>query len=357
MNTRSLRTCASSISLRRSLWALVGLGMSMAAACGGQSGTESSDTVSIDYAWIPTAAIAPVHVAKEEGLFEEAGLEINFTRFDSGPAQFAALQSGDIDVADMSSMGFLAGRAQGLEAQAFGVIYDLSATNVLVARKGTGIESAGDLRGKRVAAVRNSSAYVGLIKYLNENDMSLDDVDYVQLEAPALLPAFLKGQVDAAYAWAPWYNKMIAEGGTALTDNSEVDAVGHEILVGSPEWLDQNTKSASRFLNVLHQANELMDEKGTKWVSEVVAKNQELDVETAQQIYDASTYPTMNELSDSAYEFSLTAGTADDVGLLASLEATAQDMFEFGIVEAAPELEDAVDARPAEAWREQFSAE
>lgn len=343
---------------RRRVGGAAGLGVllasSLLAGCGSNSeSTSGGEKTDVTYAWIPTAAIAPVFVAKEEGIFDELGLNMEFVRFDSGPAQFAALESGDIDMADMGTQGFVAGLAQGIDAKAFGIIYDLSATNQLIAGPDSGITDAESLRGKKVGAVSNTTAYVGLVTYLQQNDMSIDDIDYVQLQAQAILPAFIKGNIDAAYAWAPWYNQMIAGGGTALTDNKELGVVGHEMFVGRSKWLEENPEVAAKVLEALQTAREIMDEKGEQWVADLMAKQQSLEPDVASEIYKAGVYPTMTEQVDPTYEYSLLPAESG-AGLAGSIQSTADILETLGILQAPLDAIDAVSPGPATAWKKAY---
>lgn len=319
-------------------------------ACSG----SGDDSTTITYAWIPTAAIAPIFVAEEEGIFEDLGLDVNFIRFDSGPAQFAALESGDIDIADMGTQGFIAGQAQGVNAKAFGIIYDLSGTNQLVAGPDSGINSAQDLRGKKVGAVNNTTAYVGLVKYLRDNGMTLDDINYVQLETQAMLPAFINGDIDAAYAWAPWYNQMVAEGGTKLSSNRELGISGHELFVGRTEWLEDHPTEAAMILEAVNRARKLMEERGADWVAELMASKQSIDPEVTADIYAAGVYPFVNEQVDPNYTYSLLPSPDGTGGLAGSLQVTADQLVETGILKSRFDLNDSVSGTAAETWQREY---
>lgn len=358
MRTKPLRNLRTDSSRRRFAvsGAAAALALPLLVGCGdsgSEGGSVGAESVDVTYAWIPTAAIAPVFVAEEEGIFDDLGINMNFVRFDSGPAQFAALESGDIDIADMGTQGFMAARAQGIDAQTFGIIYDLSGTNQLIAGPDSGITDAESLRGKQVGAVNNTTAYVGLVTYLEQNGMTIDDVDYVQLEAQAILPAFINGNIDAAYAWAPWYNQMLAEGGTALTTNKELGVAGHEIFVGRSDWLVDNPDVAAEILEALQRAHEVMDEKGEDWVVELMAKNQSLEPDVAAAIYAAGVYPTVTEQVDPAYEYSLVP--ADPAGgLPGAFQNTSDSLHTLGILSEALDTSNSVAPGPATIWEEKY---
>lgn len=73
----------------------------------------------------------------------------------------------------------------------------------IVARRSSGIDSAADLKGKRIAVFVNTSAAFYLHRLLKGAGLSEADVIIVPLTAKAGADALIKGDVDALSTWEP----------------------------------------------------------------------------------------------------------------------------------------------------------
>ncbi|MDR2127864.1 MAG: ABC transporter substrate-binding protein [Burkholderiaceae bacterium] len=65
------------------------------------------------------------------------------------------------------------------------------------------IQSAADLKGKKVADHRGTTGTYSLVRYLKTANLTLRDVDYVNLSAPDAEAAFANRRVDAWISWQP----------------------------------------------------------------------------------------------------------------------------------------------------------
>ncbi len=309
------------------------------------------ETFKIRYAYIPNANTGLLTIAQDKGIFKDLGLDMEMIRFNSGPAQFAAIKSGSIDVAEMSSMTFLVGRAQGIDAKIFSIIADISAQNILVAQRDSGIQSAKDLKGKKIAAVQGSSAYYGLMNYLSQNGMALQDIEFLNMDGAAITPAFMKKDVDAAWHWAPWCLKMIAAGGVAVTNNQDIGALGFQVILGRTEWVKGNPEAAKRILEFQGRVSKAM-KNDPQLLPKLTAETLSIPVEMAVRVRDLSVYPGPEEMSSDQSIYGVAKGAEDgSAGLGALLKKTAEFQVSQGIVKTAPDLKTAIDAGPIKAWK------
>lgn len=94
----------------------------------------------------------------EQGYFEEVGLTVETFEFQGGPAEIAAMASGDIDI---SQIGHGAHKLciQG-EAKIFQMDHTTSLSDVVVGNKAKGIETIEDLKGKTVAVSSGTSSEI-----------------------------------------------------------------------------------------------------------------------------------------------------------------------------------------------------
>src|SRR5690606_38199410 len=77
--------------------------------------------------------------------------------------------------------------------------------SAILVKKDSPIQSLADLKGKKVAFKRGSSAHNFIVKALRTADLTLDDITQLDLGPSDAAPAFATGQVDAWVIWDPYY--------------------------------------------------------------------------------------------------------------------------------------------------------
>ncbi len=78
----------------------------------------------------------------------------------------------------------------------------------LVARNGSGVNTIADLKGKRIGTPFASTAHYSLLAALSQNGLSANDVQLVDLQPQAILAAWDRGDIDAAYTWLPTLDQL-----------------------------------------------------------------------------------------------------------------------------------------------------
>jgi ABC-type nitrate/sulfonate/bicarbonate transport system substrate-binding protein len=304
----------------------------------------------IKYAYIPNPDTALLNIGIDKGIFKDLGLEIEMTRFNSGPAQFAAIKSGAIDVAEMSSMTFLIGVSQGIDAKVFSLFADLSLQNILVAQSNSGIKTAKDLKGKKITAVQGSSAYYGLMTYLSKNGLTLKDIEFLNMDGGAITPAFLKKDVDAAWHWAPWCIKMMEAGGVAVTNNKELGALGYQVVLGRSDWMKSNQEAAKLFIEFQARVNKMINDDRNLLIKQI-AEVLSLPPETATKVRDVNIFINPSDMISDKSVYWMAGGYSDgSSGLGALLKNTSEFQISQGILKSVPDLKVTIDPGPIKAW-------
>jgi sulfonate transport system substrate-binding protein len=80
----------------------------------------------------------------------------------------------------------------------------------IIARRSSGIATAPDLRGKKIATQLNSSAHFYIVKTLRGAGLSEADITVVGMTAPEMPAALARGDVDAVSIWEPAAEKSVA---------------------------------------------------------------------------------------------------------------------------------------------------
>src|SRR5262245_59182053 len=159
----------------------------------------------------------PMFVGVDKGFIKQDGVDVRLKVVNTGSDMVAAMQKREVQVGDMSVTTFLKARHAGEPFRVIGIIMsDATRDNAdeplaIVARKGSGIRTVEDLKGKRVglAKAQTSDEYFKMV--LVRRNMKYEDITIENIMAPpALVPALQEAKVDAIVSWEP-FNTMVLE--------------------------------------------------------------------------------------------------------------------------------------------------
>ncbi|PNV61039.1 aliphatic sulfonate ABC transporter substrate-binding protein [Clostridium sp. chh4-2] len=160
--------------------------------------------VHLRIAYMPNMGSASAIIAaRDGGFFDKVGITVDLVQFQGGPAEIAAMASGDIDISQIGH-GAHALCIEG-QAQIFGL--DLfGKSDEVMANKEKGIEKIEDLKGKIVAVTAGTSSEIVLDLALQKAGMTRDDMELVEMDANGAVTAMVSGKVDACATWSPSTN-------------------------------------------------------------------------------------------------------------------------------------------------------
>lgn len=168
--------------------------------------------------------IGALLILKDQGLLEKRlaaqGIAVKWVQFQSGPPLIEALNAGAID------FGYT-GDTPPIFAQASGVNFVYVASmpvpgksNAILVRENSGIKTIADLRGKKIAFVKGSSAHNVVVQTLEKAHIAWSDITPVYLQPADAGAAIQSGAVDAWSIWDPFYAGAQAAGAKIITDGT-----------------------------------------------------------------------------------------------------------------------------------------
>lgn len=228
---------------------------------GGQAGNDpEKPTIRIGYQTFPSGDL----IVKNNRWLEEAlpDHNIKWVKFDSGADVNTAFVAGELDFGALGSSPVARGLSAPLNIPyQVAFILDVAGDNeALVARNDAGINSIADLRGKRVGTPFASTAHYSLLAALNQNGLSPNDVQLIDLQPQAILAAWERGDIDAAYTWLPTLNDLRKTGKDLITSRQlaaegkptlDLAVVSREFAESNPEVVDTWRKQQARALDVI----------------------------------------------------------------------------------------------------------
>lgn len=159
----------------------------------GMAAAESAlQPVTLRLHWLPNAEFGGILLAKARGWYAEAGLDLQIMNMDFEVSSVDDVVAGKADIGVAEGDVLIKARADGKPVKAFAASFQKSPF-CLISKKGSGITTPSDLRGKRVAITVPEVVPILKIILKNQN-LTLEDIDMV--ETGINLQAFIDDQVD-----------------------------------------------------------------------------------------------------------------------------------------------------------------
>jgi ABC-type nitrate/sulfonate/bicarbonate transport system substrate-binding protein len=275
---------------RRCRW---GLGLLLVTALSIGSRTPrpawAADEVTITAFSGPFAHFAALFVADAKGFFKARGVNVTVRLFDSGGAASAAFRGGRADVlsgCDFPTISLL----QVEDAIVLAPIEHDDASILMSAPKS--VSGLKDLRGKKVGVPLRTSAEFFTARALASVDMTLKDIQLVNLGPADLLPAVVRGDVEAAAWWEPFGWK--AEEASAGKVQTLVKGKGFYTLwcpiSARRKFVDAHPAETVRFLQALQDATKWLTAASSDERGRLIANYAKSDFATTKKLADLLTY-------------------------------------------------------------------
>lgn len=188
----------------------------------------------------PWIGYGPFTIAQQQGIFTRQGLKVATTNFKEDRQINAAIASGRLDGVNASVIQAL-NFAQANLGTKIVLIEDVS-TDADAILAGPDIRTMNDLKGKKVAYEEGTTGEILLRYALQQNGMTIDDVQTIPIAATEAGPSIIAGRVDAAYTYQPFVTSAIESGKGihAIFTAGELPGLISDALIVRQEVLDEN---------------------------------------------------------------------------------------------------------------------
>ena len=201
---------------------------------------------------------------KNEALLEEKlkplGYTVTWTEFSSGPPLLEALNAGSIDTGTTGAPPPIFAQAAGAD-----LVYTLATapsptTQAILVPKDSPIRSAADLKGKKVAVAKGSSAHALLVRALKHGGLEWGDAEAVYLQPADAKAAFEGGSVDAWSIWDPYFAaEEQATGARVLLTDETVGAPNRSFYLASRAFATDHAAALDAFNAAIVEADAWVD--------------------------------------------------------------------------------------------------
>jgi sulfonate transport system substrate-binding protein len=197
--------------------------LSAAAQTNGSSGGEPAKVLRIGYQKSGLLAVLKAQGSLDEKL-KPLGYSIKWFEFPAGPQLLEALNADGIDFGYTGAPPPVFAQAGGVRFVYVGAEPAGRHSEAILVKNDSALRGVSDLKGKRVALQKGSSANYLLLEALKKAGLRYEDIRPVYLPPADARAAFESGDVDAWVIWDPYYaSAQQALKARTLADYSELD--------------------------------------------------------------------------------------------------------------------------------------
>jgi sulfonate transport system substrate-binding protein len=197
-------------------------------------------------------------IVKQQGALEkrlaQAGVKLSWVEFQSGPPLLEALNSGAIDIGQTGDTPPIYAQAAGSKLVYLAAAPDAGKRSGILVRADSGITKIADLKGKRVAFTRGSSAHNVVVRLLANAGLTFADIQPVDLQPADAAAAFRNGGIDAWAIWDPFF-ALGQRFPNARTLSDAEKAPSNRFFLAGADYAAQNPDAVSTFVQELDRAS------------------------------------------------------------------------------------------------------
>jgi sulfonate transport system substrate-binding protein len=224
-----------------------------------------------------------------EDAFKPLGVDIKWIDFQFGPPLLEAINVGSVDFGYVGDSPPIFAQAAGAAIRYVAAVKSDGNTQAIIVPQDSPIRSLADLRGKRIAFGKGSSAHNLLVAALEKAGLTWSDITPAPLAPADATAAFVKGSVDAWSIWDPYL--ALAE----LRENARVIAFDKDVHKANAFYIAASDFVA-KYPDLVARLNQVFASEGV-WADqhhEEVAKAQAeatgVDLDAIRRFVDRSNY-------------------------------------------------------------------
>ena len=233
---------------------LLGIGLNWAiAACnntppptGSASPTASPTATAAKVVRIGHQKFDPFTLVKARGGLEKRlqplGVSVEWKEFQSGPPMLEALNVGSIDIGRTGDAPPVFAQAANAPLLYIGGSAPKDRSSGILVPANSAIQTLADLRGKKIAFTKGSSANYLLAKALKSAGIKWTDIEPANLTPADARAAFQQGNVDAWVIWDPFYAAAQAQKDVRVVKDSKGLAANRDFYLANRSFAQANVK-------------------------------------------------------------------------------------------------------------------
>jgi NitT/TauT family transport system substrate-binding protein len=245
---------------------------------------------------LPAESAIPIIMAKENGFFEKAGVNVELTTFTSPNDRNIAIQANKLDGIIADTMTALALNEGGFKMK---ITSDINEDFKLLTSPQSGIDSFEKLNGKKVSIVPNF-----VLEYIMDEMAKKNNIKYETVVIPAFqarFEAILAGTIDGVIFTEPQATLLAAKGAKVLATSKEYNIKAGTILFSDSVLANQPT-AVKNFYKAYNEAVEYINKTDAKEYGTVLTKYTFPEAIVQYLSANGKTYEKAQQISDETFK-------------------------------------------------------
>jgi sulfonate transport system substrate-binding protein len=236
----------------------------MALFIGGMALNASAGEVKKDYTGLVIhLATQPsqvqISLSEELGYFKEEfgadGITFDVRTFPSGPPIIEAFAAGNIDIGQVGNLPAIQAANNNIPIRIIGAyMTSTGKSEGLLARKGSGITSLADIKGKKIGVQIGSASHLLLMQYLQTLNLTEEDIQIVNLSFGDINAALEAGSIDGGVSQLPQMASVIESGTATLLEDASKYPLSSSTIVATTAFLEKYPELVPRILKTFNRA-------------------------------------------------------------------------------------------------------
>ena len=243
------------VSLKTVTIGILGFIIFIVAGCSSSASSDGKpEKIRLDYAYYSPTSLVLKKFGWVEEEFAEEGIEIEWVLSQGSNKALEFLNSNSVDFGSSAGAAALMSKANGAPIKNV-YIYSKPEWTALVTNPDSGIVTVADLKGKKVAATLGTDPYIFLLRSLNAEGVSADDVEIVNLQHGDGASSLTSGGVDAWAGLDPHMARLEIEAGAELFyRNADFNTYG--FLNAREDFVEEYPEYVKRVIQVYEKARQ-----------------------------------------------------------------------------------------------------
>jgi len=184
------------------------------------------------------------------------GVQVAWKEFPAGPQMLEALAVGAIDFGAVGNTPPVFAQAAGKDLKYIGYEVVPQNAQALLIPADSSIRTLADLKGKRIAVQKGSSAHELLAKVLQKAGLSWQDIQPIWLPPADARAAFDKQSIDAWSIWEPYLSAAELDAKAKVLIDGQAFARTYSFYIANPQFIEQHPGATEKILQSLNTADQ-----------------------------------------------------------------------------------------------------
>ncbi|WP_392534369.1 sulfonate ABC transporter substrate-binding protein [Nostoc sp. C117] len=207
------------------------------------------------------------------------GISVEWIEFPAGPQLLEAMNVGSIDFGHVGESPPVFAQAAGASLTYVAGIVSSPAGSAILVPQNSPIQKLTDLKGKKIAFQKGSSAHLLLVQVLEKAGVKYSEIEPKYLPPADARAAFVKGSIDAWVIWDPFYAAaQEATKARVLIDGTGINKQGGYYLA-TRKFVTENPQTVKAVLEEIQKLEE-WSKQHREEVAETLSSVLGIDIET-----------------------------------------------------------------------------